>query len=165
MIKRTLTLCIFLLLFVQVALAGYLYLDARSDNAQRQWQIDPQSIERIQVNTRSVNYEFRKIDSLWYAVKNGTQATTASDTDRVEAILTLLSAPADGGYSVADVNLEATGLNDPAATLNLTGFIVDFGSATDDQQRRYIRIADRVYLINELVFPLLNTGPAAFKAQ
>ena len=164
MIKQRLTRIIIVLLAVQVALAAYFYTDHTTNQAQAQraWRLDPDTIETIEVTTSTFEYRFIKQSDRWFTVQNNEQSTTPANTDRVSAILSLLSAPENGGYNSDDVNLDATGLSSPTATVTLGDYRVTFGSATDDQQQRYIRIQDRVYLINELVFPLINTGPAAF---
>lgn len=161
MIKRKLNLFIVGLIGLQVVLAAVIYLDLQPKDARVTWRLEPETVSVVKVATQTQDYRFTREDGRWYTEQNGQRF--AADQNRMSAVLSLLSAPQDSGYDAADVNLDTTGLAQPTATVHFDDVTVNFGYATDDQQQRYVAIAGRVYLINELVFPLLNTGPIAFR--
>ena len=80
-------------------------------------------------------------------------------TARVVRILSFLDDRIDACYERSDERLAEFGLDAPELTLVIDDVEVDFGDRTQDG-RRYVGAGERLCLIDDTAFPLLNAGPS-----
>lgn len=85
----------------------------------------------------------------------------AANTSRVNAILNLLTTHAVAQYNAAELNLEEFGLLPPAAVVRFNQAEYDFGAADPLNHNRYVLHNGVLYLIEDFIYPLLNTNLGA----
>jgi hypothetical protein len=96
----------------------------------------------------------------WYLVTNGRRLPAADF--QVRALLRLLRATSLRSYPAATLDLAALGLDPPRATLRIDALGIQFGTTDALEQKRYVRIADTVHLIDDQYQHLVNGDWAGF---
>jgi hypothetical protein len=71
---------------------------------------------------------------------------------RVGQLLALLRTASLGSWPVSKDLLAQSGLNDPARTLQFDDLKIEFGGPSTPPGQRYVRVGDRIHLIDELWF-------------
>lgn len=94
----------------------------------------------------------------WQLVK---PVDIAANTSRVNAILNLLTIHAVAQYNADELNLEEFGLLPPAAVVQFNQAEYDFGAADPLNRDRYVLHDGVLYLIEDFIYPLLNTNLGA----
>ncbi len=85
----------------------------------------------------------------------------AANADRVAPLLSLLRVPDRTSYTSTDLDLDELGLSNPVASVTINTLHFEFGHLTVTSDARYVRNGDRVYLYNEMVYPLISAGANA----
>lgn len=85
----------------------------------------------------------------------------AANTSRVNAILNLLTTHAVARYNAGELNLGEFGLLPPEAIVHFNEVEYDFGAADPLNHKRYVLHDGALYLIEDFVYPLLNTNLGA----
>ena len=80
---------------------------------------------------------------------------------RIEPLLAVLTMGGEG-YAPDEVDLPATGLAEPAASLHIDDLQIDIGAADVSGTRRYARRDGRVVLLDDWVLSLIDGGVTAF---
>lgn len=75
-----------------------------------------------------------------------------ANTVRIESLLKLLVQPHHGRFPLAELDLEAIGLEAPRVAVEFNDLRIEFGHTDPLSQRRYARIGDHVYLIGDQTF-------------
>ncbi len=83
-----------------------------------------------------------------------------ANTQRITPLLTVYTNP-DPGYSVNEVDLEATGLNQPEVTVMFNDYAVRVGSVAIDGGKRHALHGDRVRFVPDWVLDFLKGGVSA----
>ncbi|MDO6460526.1 hypothetical protein Q4485_07455 [Granulosicoccaceae sp. 1_MG-2023] len=97
----------------------------------------------------------QKRDDGWYLTAPWQRRADAS---RVQVLLTVLTLPAPVVYSPDELAPAEAGLDKPAGVLNINGTRFEFGRADATQRRRYVRSGDRIALLSDLAFPVMQQG-------
>ncbi len=121
--------------------------------------LDRHSIESIRfdsVGRKTVLLE--KKDNSWYLTS---PLNRKADATRINVILAILSLPKNTIYAKSELNLGSLGLQPPNATLTLNEQIFYFGDKDPDSSRRYLQHNDKIALVSDIVFPLINKGVEA----
>jgi len=84
-----------------------------------------------------------------------------ANDQRIVPLLTVYTNP-DPGYALSDVDLAATGLDKPKATLSFNGYVIDIGNVAIDGGRSHARHGERVSFVPDWVLSLVNGGISAF---
>lgn len=89
--------------------------------------------------------------------------TATAQPARVERLVALIDSDTSDGYAVQELNLEATGLDEPIVRMRLgEDTAVFFGATEPLSGRRYVQIEDRVILLDDQHVPLIEGGLNAF---
>ena len=117
--------------------------------------LDPETVASISV-TRPAHgpITLTRHDNHWYLF-SGKQELPAAEF-QVRALLRLLQATSTVEYPAASVDPAALGLQPPQATLDIDGTQIVFGTTDPLEDRRYVQVADRVYLIEDQYQHLLS---------
>ena len=99
-----------------------------------------------------------KTESLWNMT---TPYELIANAQRIEPLLNLGSASFDG-YDKAEVDLPATGLNSPAASITIGGRAILLGKTDATGDRRYALIDNKVSFVPDWVWSLVHGGVTAF---
>lgn len=89
----------------------------------------------------------------------------AANTSRVNAILNLLTTHAAVRYPAEHLDLEEFGLLPPAAVVRFDRAEFDFGAAAPFNGKRYILHDNVLYLIEDFIYPMLNTDLGALVSR
>ncbi|MGD2112465.1 MAG: DUF4340 domain-containing protein [Gammaproteobacteria bacterium] len=110
--------------------------------------LDPQTVTRISV-TRTAHgpITLSRHDDHW-SLLSGERELPAAEF-QVRALLRLLQATSTVAYPADDVNPAAVGLKPPQATLDIDGTQIIFGTTDPLEDRRYVQVADRIYLVED----------------
>jgi len=99
-----------------------------------------------------------KTDSIW---KMTTPYELIADSQRIEPLLSLGTASFNG-YDQTEVDMSATGLSAPDASIIIGEREFLLGESAADGERRYALIDQKVNLIPEWVWSLVHGGVSAF---
>lgn len=88
-----------------------------------------------------------------------------ANTSRVNAVLNLLTTYAVSQYPAAELNLEEFGLLPPEAVIRFDQAEFDFGGTDPLNRKRYVLHNRTLYLIEDFVYPLLNTNIGGLVSQ
>lgn len=132
--------------------------DAQQRAAQAPRARDPQLVtiqrpDRIDIVLQRGNDEWRITEPCALAVNE----------QRLSPLFEALNAPGTR-YNVDEVDLSATGLNAPSATLIVDGQRIDIGELDVSGSRRYLRSDQTVELAPEWILSLVDGGLTAFAA-
>jgi len=89
-------------------------------------------------------------------------AQGVANMQRIVPILSLLTLPQSHRYALAEVNTQELGLSPAQAVVTINNLAFHFGLTDDTGKRRYLQINDGVYLVDDLVFPLINSTTDSF---
>jgi len=84
-----------------------------------------------------------------------------ANAQRIEPLLGALSS-ADTGYTRDEVDIAATGLDQPQALVSIDTRLYTLGDKDVSGERRYAQLDERVILVPEWVLSLVNGGVTAF---
>ncbi len=99
-----------------------------------------------------------KAGSIW---KMTTPYELDANTQRIEPLLSLGTAGFDG-YDKAEVDIPATGLNSPGASITIGSREFSLGETDADGERRYTLVDDKVSFVPGWVWSLVHGGVTAF---
>lgn len=104
----------------------------------------------------------KNIDDVWTVVK---PEEFVADKDQVRLLFTILSENADTSFDLEGKDLVQYGLDEDRISLSFNNVKLVFGEYNSVSQKRYIRKADKMYLVSETVTGLLQTGLDAFRIK
>lgn len=78
---------------------------------------------------------------------------------RVDFLLALLQLPATHGYDIDETDDSISGLDEPVYTVRIDQHEFLFGNFIDETHQRYFQHQHRVWLIPDVIVPMLNGGP------
>ncbi len=124
-------------------------------------QLDPAAATSIHIERQTrAPLAFSKDGDLWYLETNGRRLPAADF--QVRALLRLLKATSLRSYPADTLDLAALGMEPPRATLSINALTIHFGATGALEQKRYARIDDSVYLIDDQYQHLINGEWATF---
>lgn len=151
-----------LLLFVGVmAMAAVAWLDHKDRLPDRRGGSDRRAEASLVAfaNARGVNTELRRRDGAWHLTM---PVALGARESRVQRLLELRDADFSAGYPLAEVNREASGLDDGARLLQLDTQVYRLGDLEPISGKRYVQLEQRVLLLEDRHLPLMNGGLNAF---
>jgi len=137
-----------ILVIAALAFAG-IHFDSASDEkpAPRISALQAQDIDRIELQADALQFTMQRD-------KQGWRITTPIDWpaqgDSVERLLSILNIEASALGKAAEVDLQALGLQPPAATLRLNDTPLLFGATNNIGGRRYVMLESRIYLLPDV---------------
>lgn len=153
--KRTqLTFALAIVLLVLLAIIAWIELGSKPDGLQA-----TQRIDNI-VITRKGHDDITLVrdDSTWQMT---TPYALRANTQRIEPLLGLGQAPFDG-YSKSEVDLPATGLTQPGASIAFDERTFVLGETDASGERRYSMVDGAVGFVPAWVWSLVHGGVTAF---
>ena len=103
-----------------------------------------------------------KSESSWRLIH---PVDAVANEDRVLLLLSLLVLPNRHRYTKDEVDLNELGLTSPVASIRINDIEFSFGATGARKNTRYVRVNDEIYLLDDLIYPLIKLGPAGFQAQ
>ena len=123
--------------------------------------LSPELANQIQIKNQQHQIELEKTDDGWQLIAPIQQA---ANEQRILPLLSLLTLPNVHRYSEEHVDLAQLGLAPALATVRINQQSFNFGDPDLSGKKRYLLSAGGVYLVDDLLFPLINAGPQSFAA-
>lgn len=121
-----------------------------------------QEAQTITIERDDIQLEFERDESGWQMTKPLKQA---ADENRITALLSLLTLPSSHRYKLSDIDTDQLGLSPAQATVQINQTRFEFGNTDVEGQKRYLKVGNAVYLINDLIFPIINGSAATFTSS
>ena len=115
--------------------------------------------QHIVIERQNERLVFSRSSSGWDMTEPLEQAASAQ---RITALLSLLTLPRSHRYSIRDLDADELGLVPAQASVQINQLRFEFGHTDVSGQKRYLKLADSVYLIDDLIFPLINGAVSTF---
>lgn len=87
---------------------------------------------------------------------------TRAHVFRINRLLDLTEVVDDHSYDINSLQLANYGLDSPRAEILFNGQLIQFGNSNPVNHKRYIRSQDRLFLINDSLYPLISSQPTSF---
>ena len=144
------------LLVILLSLATTIYFSEETDTQLPLLTVaDPGSITSIEIrhndNHTSIS---RQTDDRWQITQ---PISIPANNFRISSILKLLNAPVHTRYALDEIDLDSIGLKNPATTVQLDAYNIAFGITNPATNRRFVRLDDAVYTIEDVYYPLLTS--------
>jgi len=115
----------------------------------------------IHVNGRE-DILLKNLDDVWTVVQ---PTEFVADKEQVQHLFTILSENAESSYDIAGKDMTKYGLDEDRLSISFNQTKLIFGEFNPVSQKRYIRKADKMYLVSETISGLLQAGVDAFKIK
>ena len=158
MLKKNL-LNLFLLVFVVVL--AYLVINSESENnfLDRLSDINPASIKTISIRHQTYQSHLEKQEKIHDQYWQFTQPINIdANSFRISSLLKLLNAPVHAKYSLAEISLEQSGLNNPTTLIQFDSHLIQFGGINPLNGLRFILYKSKIYLIEDVYSPLIRSN-------
>lgn len=103
-----------------------------------------------------------KSESSWHLIH---PIDAIANQDRVYALLSLLVLPDSHRYTKDEVDLNELGLTAPVASIRINDIEFSLGATGTRKNTRYVRVNNEIYLLDDLIYPLVKLGTEGFRAQ
>ncbi len=87
---------------------------------------------------------------------------TRAHAFRINRLLDLTEVTDDNSYDINGLHLASYGLAPPRAEILFNDHLIQFGGSNPVNHKRYIRSQDRLFLINDSLYPLISSQPTSF---
>jgi hypothetical protein len=134
--------------------------DAR-EKAGQLTSVDPDTMSRIRIQRAADTLEFIKQGESWQMVK---PEQAAANPERITELRALAILDVLASYDANKMDLAAYGLKPPQLSVWLDDTRIDFGALNPANQRRYVLVGQRLNLIADNIFPILNLPAEKFVA-
>ncbi len=146
-------------LLALVALLGYYAYTTRqqqnqADTAYQLTALSADEIEHIIIRHNERSVELRKSAGRWRMFQ---PITIEANSFRIDTLLKLLNTVSHADYEAAGLTLETYGLSEVNTSIQLNDVVIEFGDTNPINNFRYVRIDDRVHLIDDHFYPLLSS--------
>lgn len=160
--KRLILNLVLVLLLATLVLFVVYYKGANDNNTLYDEAIGEEATEVIIHSEGHENIVIQNKDGVWMVTK---PEEFVADQDKMRHLFTLLSEDAKTNYDVRGKDLASYGLDQNRLSVSFNGIRMIFGDLNAISQKRYILKGDKIYLISETVFGLLQSGVDGFKKQ
>lgn len=146
-------------LLVLVALLGYYAYTThqqqnQADAAYQLTALSADEIEHIIIRHNQRIVELRKGAGRWRMLQ---PIDIDANSFRIDTLLKLLNTVSHADYEAAELTLETYGLSEVITSIQLNDIAIEFGDTNPINNFRYVRIGDRVHLIDDHFYPLLSS--------
>jgi len=144
------------LLFIVITLASVIYFaEEKSTKLEVLSTIDANSILTINIqhNIQTTTIEKQKGNE-WLITK---PVSVAANNFRISSLLKLVNAPIHSHYSISEIDLISTGLQNSKTSVTLDDSSIIFGSTNPATGLRFIQMDNTAYTIEDVYFPLLSS--------
>jgi len=146
---------VLLLLFV-ITLVVTVYFSKGSDPhaIDKLTEIDPGSITNISIKHKGRTISLVKSANHWRLTE---PVSIAANDFRVESVLKLLTTPGHFSYEENNLSLENFGLDNSKTIITFNNISLAFGIINPLNNLRYVKIDNKVHLIDDFFYPLLSS--------
>ncbi|MBT8126264.1 MAG: DUF4340 domain-containing protein [Gammaproteobacteria bacterium] len=156
-----------LALLILIAVLGYYAYTThqqqnQDDTAFQLTALSADKIEHIIIRHNQRSVELRKSAGRWRMLQ---PIDIAANSFRIDTLLKLLNTVSHASYVVAELNPETYGLSDINTSIQFNDVVIEFGGTNPINNYRYVRIGDRVHLIDDHYYPLLSSQVGTLVAR
>ena len=106
----------------------------------------PEEVRKITVSNRHGSFTLARRSGDW---RMTAPHAAEADAERIADLLEILSTPSYQQFTLPEIDLAEFGLQPPAASVRIDGLTLELGAIHPFNQRRYLRIGDRLHLIKD----------------
>ena len=106
----------------------------------------PEEVRKITVSNRHGGFTLERRGGDW---RMTAPHAAEANAERIANLLEILSTPSYQRIPLSEVDLAEFGLQPPAASIRIDGLTLELGEIHPFNQRRYLRIGDRLHLIKD----------------
>lgn len=122
--------------------------------------IDPKTITSIKITRKDKpTLEFIKQPDGW---RMQSPLQIRVNLARINAMLRILGSESHNELDPEQVELARFELDDPAITLQLNGYVFQFGNTDGIDQRRYLLFNNTIFMVNDFLYAQLDSTPGFF---
>jgi len=146
-------------LLALVVVLGLIIFNLRDDSADHQLTtLKPDAITAIEIQHRDRYVVLKKLDGGWRMTR---PVNMPANNFRVNSLLKLMQTTAHASYDVAQLELSRYQLEQPRTTLRVSDGSRDtlfaFGASNPINRMRYVRVGERMYLVDDNFYPLVSS--------
>ena len=157
------------LIFIVVGLVAFLWIQQSAETDDKKFastlydkSIGDEATEiLIHVEGRD-DILLKNIDDVWFVIQ---PEEFVADKQQIQHLFTILSENAETSYALEGKDLTQYGLDEDRLSISFNKVKLVFGEYNPVSQKRYIRKADKMYLVSETITGLLQTGLDAFRMK
>ncbi len=124
--------------------------------------LDPASIQRLAVDgPKASPVTLERENEQWLLVE---PARLPADSTQLLDLLAVAGAVSRARYDLTELDLEATGLEQPDVTLRVDQLVLEFGARAPVSGDRYVRVGDQVHLLADVHYHTLTQPLSAYVA-
>ena len=146
--RRWLVNCALILVIVVLAWTSFHFAaESEEKSSPRISSLKAEDVDRIELQGDALQLTLRRDGEGWRITA---PVDWPADTANVKRLLSILKLESSALAEVADVDLQALGLQPPKATLRLNDTTLAFGASNNIGGRRYVLIDSRIYLVPDV---------------
>ena len=81
---------------------------------------------------------------------------------RIDRLIDMATATVAKQYSTEGLDVEQYGINDHSTRVRFNDIVVRYGSINPVNHKRYVQVNNQLYLIDDELYPLINSQPSSF---
>ena len=152
--SRLLLNLVLLVLVIALVVIVYSSTDEHTDHVTLLTTLSPDAITDIRIHHNQHETVLHKQDDGW---KMTQPISIDANGFRINTLLKLLTATSQADYAVAGLDLAQFGLEKPTTSIRFNAFEIAFGISNPVNGLRYVRVGERVHLIDDSFYPLLSS--------
>ena len=126
----------------------------QADTAFQLTALSADNIEHIIIRHNQRSVELRKRADRWRMLQ---PIDIEANGFRIDTLLKLLNTVSHADYEAAELELETYGLSEVITSIRLNDVVIEFGGTNPINNFRYVRLGDRVHMIDDHFYPLLSS--------
>ncbi len=153
-----------MLLALTIALTMIVYnsADKDADKVTQLTTLAPDAVHDIQIRHNQHETVLHKQDGGWEMMQ---PINIKANDFRIDTLLKLLTATSQADYSIDGLDLSKYGLDQLATSIRFNETEIAFGISNPVNGLRYVRVGERMHLIDDSFYPLLSSQTGALVAR
>ena len=160
--SRLLLNIMLLALVIALSMIAYRSTDKDADKVIPLTMLAPDSISEIHIRHNQRETELRKQGDRWVMTQ---PIRINANNFRINTLLKLLTTTSQADYAIDGLDLAKYGLDQAATSIRFNDSEIAFGISNPVSGLRYVRVGDRVHLIDDSFYPLLSSQTGALVAR
>ena len=153
------------MLALVVVLAGLIFL-SDEESVPSLTGLDKQSIVSMDIRHRDRHIVLQRREDGWQMTR---PVDIAANDFRVDSVLNLIDATPAASYDIDTIELADFQLDAPRTSIRFSDgvseMLLEFGAANPINRMRYVRVADRMFLIEDHLYPLVSSQTGTLISQ
>ena len=147
-----------LLLIAILALGSFVYLK-NNNTTQRLTSLDPQTINSIIIPREKGDIILKKVNNSW---QMQSPYQLRAHEFRIQRLLDMTQQLPEKFYAINELDLGQFGLENDYTSIRFNDTEISFGISNPINNKRYVKVKDSLYLIDDQLYPLIRSQPSSF---